>query len=562
MTTEQFLSNFPSYYIQTFDDKAKDPSLVTHGPAKDYPISKLKELNEKGAGIFFTPNKFFSHRKADECQGVNAWFFETDDVSIEEQWKRICAAPLMPSLVTKTRSSLHCYYLAVDAKIENFRLIQSGLIQHFKSDRACKDVSRVLRIPGYYHNKKDPVMVEIIHEQANKYTEAEMLRAFPYVPEKKINDTFWQHAAALSSREVLIKASGTAIVNGEIFTFRPRSGGGLYIDVNGTPADAWIDEKGMIGSGKGGGPTYIQWLEYYGHSKADIADWLKDNFPAKLPLEDDVDSKRTIKEVGKLMEQTKDLTWGVERLDNTFTPLSRGRYMILVGETGMGKTAFAFNMAIKNAEIGHKVLYLSLEMTNAALLMRYAMSKLGISKTDWRNKVYDQSAVNLLIENLPSNLRLGGRKFQNGITVPQIAELASKGHYSAIFVDNFGFVHADARTDLDRAQKISREFVNLKNQFPVALVVLHHFRKGSDDKKGPRSLNSVLGSAKISHDVDFAMQVWRNTEVEDDEEDFLKKRSSMLVMMMKDRDFGDLGSQYIYYDKGEFYSKFPDNPTI
>lgn len=294
-----FLKCFPKHYIQILDDKSAKgaephreslPELVKAGNPYVFTINELEELNKKGAGIFFSPNQFSERRKKELCEGVNAWYMEIDGVSKEEQYKRLLKSPLNPSVIVESGNSYHAYWLAKDGTVENFEKIVRGLIKFFGADEACKDISRVLRIPGFYHNKREPFMVRIdLADYHILYTESEMMEAFPYEEEKKTcpirdcgsysskEDPFWTIAGSLDNKRMLEKLSGDPIVNCEIFTFRNRPGGGEYIDVNGQPADAWLDERGMIGSGKRGGPTYIQWVGYYGRSKAEIAEWLKKN---------------------------------------------------------------------------------------------------------------------------------------------------------------------------------------------------------------------------------------------------------------------------------------------
>lgn len=290
-----FLKYFPNHFIQTFDDKkGRMQKGLTHcKPAKDFKISDLYNLNNLGAGVFFTPNQFKKQRRKENCVGVNAWFVEIDDVSKEEQWGRLFGSPLIPSLIVESANSYHAYWLAKGGTIENHRQIVINLIEFFGGDHACKDINRVLRIPGFYHNKKEPYLVKLVHETPERtYSEAEMLEAFPTASkemkdvsplQKKAGDPFWDAAASFDNKVVLQRLSGTSIVNGEVFSYRERSGGGEYIDVNGLAADAWLDERGMIGSGQKGGPTYIQWLEYYGHSKGDIAKWIKEHCSDLMP---------------------------------------------------------------------------------------------------------------------------------------------------------------------------------------------------------------------------------------------------------------------------------------
>ena len=82
----------------------------------------------------------------------------------------------------------------------------------------------------------------------------------------------------------------------------------------------------------------------------------------------------------------KPYTYGTNYLDKVMTPIQRNHYNLFVGETGHGKTAFCFYMALKNAELGHKVLFLSLEMTTDAICIRSAREKVGITKELWREK--------------------------------------------------------------------------------------------------------------------------------------------------------------------------------
>lgn len=67
----------------------------------------LKTHNDQGRGVFFTVN-YGGHEDSDITR-VNAQFCEMDDIPLEEQLARVQAFPLEPSLIVKTRKSLHCY---------------------------------------------------------------------------------------------------------------------------------------------------------------------------------------------------------------------------------------------------------------------------------------------------------------------------------------------------------------------------------------------------------------------------------------------------------------------
>ncbi|WP_242965278.1 DNA-primase RepB domain-containing protein [Petroclostridium xylanilyticum] len=110
---------------------------------------------------------------------------ECDSLSFEEQLAAIEAFPVEPSLIVRTKKSLHTYWLMKDAKVENFRRVQKRLIAKFNGDPACINESRVLRLPGFYHCKEEPVMVECIKFSPElRYTQAELEAALSEIREE------------------------------------------------------------------------------------------------------------------------------------------------------------------------------------------------------------------------------------------------------------------------------------------------------------------------------------------------------------------------------------------
>lgn len=584
-----FLSHFPNFYLQTLDDKATReavphrtalPSLVNDGEVKDFKARNLKlvELNNRGAGIFFTPNQFKGRRKKEECLGVNAWICESDDLTKEEQWQRLLRCPLPPSVIVETAKSYHCYWLAKDGTTGNYGRIVRGLVQYFAGDSGCTDVSRVLRIPGFYHNKKEPFMVKVLSENWNmKYSEQEMMETYPYEERRAVpiihkpiveGLDFWQAAGRLDNKTLLTRLSGSILVNGEQITFRSRSSGGEYIDINGKGADCWLDPQGMIGSGKGACPTYIQWLEYYGWSKGDIAKWIKENCKDLMPssafrkqekkpeILDAVPFSSLHAQVKKLSTEPAPFSWGSENLDRIFPPLHRSRFIILGGETNAGKTPFAFQMARVNAEKGFKVLFLSLEMSNDGLLLRYAREKLGITEEQERVGNFQPEAVAECVKSLPTTLLchpLTGQSLD--AKLDYISETLKKNKYDMAFIDNFGYIDVDGEDSMsDKAAMITHQLSNLKLETNTTIVALHHFRKKSGSSAKVRPLDDFFGSAKVTHGLDFAIQVCRDMELDADATD--KDRAELLVAMNKNRDRGSFRMATVYYKQGEFVSQY------
>ncbi|MCL1881210.1 MAG: DNA primase [Oscillospiraceae bacterium] len=150
----------------------------------------LEQHNSDNRGIFLVINA--GGHTDREIIRINAQFVEMDNVSLEEQLAKIKAFPLEPSLIVKTRKSLHCYWLMKKAAVGEFRHIQKQLVKHFDGDSACVNESRVMRIPSFYHCKEEPILVECIkYNPEIRYTQEQLSEHLPDVPREadSANDT-------------------------------------------------------------------------------------------------------------------------------------------------------------------------------------------------------------------------------------------------------------------------------------------------------------------------------------------------------------------------------------
>lgn len=190
---EEFLLPFfdPSETVclRIFDDRKtgafKGMKLETTAGAISAMADTLHRHNRKNRGVYFVVN-FGGHEDADITR-INAQFMECDELSLEEQLAHIRGFPLEPSLIVKTRKSLHTYWLVKDGDVAAFRRVQKRLVARFGGDKTCVNESRVLRLPGFLHCKEEPVMVECVHFRPElRYTQAELEAALPEVPDEPV----------------------------------------------------------------------------------------------------------------------------------------------------------------------------------------------------------------------------------------------------------------------------------------------------------------------------------------------------------------------------------------
>lgn len=111
----------------------------------------LEKVNCAGAGAFVVVNQG-GQRSADITR-VRAVFADTDGAPLEP-----LVQALKPHMVVESSPGRwHVYWLvASDFPLNQFGPVQSAIAVKFGTDGSVKDLPRVMRLPGFYHNKRNP----------------------------------------------------------------------------------------------------------------------------------------------------------------------------------------------------------------------------------------------------------------------------------------------------------------------------------------------------------------------------------------------------------------------
>jgi len=158
------------FTFQTFADKDSNPTLarVFHGTLEQH-ADTLIELNKCGAGIFVMINRGdgIIHEGSKTCRAksnvtaVRSIFIDLDENG-QELLDAVMKSEILPSIVVESsRGKYHCYWQVKNCLLEEFTRTQSALATRYQSDPAVKDISRVMRLPGFYHQKGEAVMTLI-----------------------------------------------------------------------------------------------------------------------------------------------------------------------------------------------------------------------------------------------------------------------------------------------------------------------------------------------------------------------------------------------------------------
>jgi len=140
--------------------KKVDPNArIFHGTLDEH-SKTLIEMNKRRVGVFVMINKGdLLGRSIGNVVRVRAYFVDLDGAPIEP----VLDAPLQPSvLVASSPKRFHAYWMASECPLDEFKARQLMLAQKYGGDPSVAELARVMRLPGFLHNKYDPVMTRIV----------------------------------------------------------------------------------------------------------------------------------------------------------------------------------------------------------------------------------------------------------------------------------------------------------------------------------------------------------------------------------------------------------------
>ena len=195
---ERFLASLargddePRFTFQTFDDderrKRSELTKQYHGTLEQC-WRWLVARNRQGAGVFVTVNRTdLKGRTKANITAVRAMWAD-----LEEPRDTF---PLPPTIIVGSKRGPHAYWLIRGSFVQHeltadqCEEINARIAHRIGSDPAVKDVSRVMRLPGFYH-LKDPKAPHLVTLERNCdsderiYSYEQLCETFPPIPERR-----------------------------------------------------------------------------------------------------------------------------------------------------------------------------------------------------------------------------------------------------------------------------------------------------------------------------------------------------------------------------------------
>jgi len=189
-----------TFSFRTFDDSGMKRKHLQCYP--DYRgdmftlAATLEEKNKQGAGVFIMPNDGGQTDKS--IKRIRACYVDMDADNASEMIDK--AMEFNPHITVQSSfGRFHAYWLVhgfhlsgTGIRCSEFRQVQRNLVYHLNGDKSVVNESRVMRMPGFYHNKcKDgasPFMTEVLYVGGHSpYSYADMVDMFPPKPVKQFS---------------------------------------------------------------------------------------------------------------------------------------------------------------------------------------------------------------------------------------------------------------------------------------------------------------------------------------------------------------------------------------
>ena len=183
-----------AFGFRTIDDKDDDTRLAVKAsgtldrgvrqsanPAKNgkpcCPAGLLTYMQGLGAGVFVVPNELDGqgqHKR--NVTRSRAGYLDCDSRrEVEAARAFVARSGLAPSIIVASGGvhdgvdKLHLYWCLDGCPVADFTHLQLTLASRTGSDPAVQDAGRVMRLPGFWHQKRTPRMTRVVEASGARY---------------------------------------------------------------------------------------------------------------------------------------------------------------------------------------------------------------------------------------------------------------------------------------------------------------------------------------------------------------------------------------------------------
>ena len=248
-------------------------------------------------------------------------------------------------------------------------------------------------------------------------------------------------------------------------------------------------------------------------------------------------------------EAARGLSSGFSGIDNMLVGMNPGNLILIGARPGVGKTAFALNIAMNAASKNKTIVFFQLEMSKEEIVSRLLSSeafvdnyklRTGILSTEDWTKITEAgsriSECDIYIDDTPS-MTVTGMK----------AKLRKLRKLDLVIIDHLQLMQTD-RGMGNRVQEVSDISKNLKimaKELGVPVITCSQLSRGPESRDNKRPMLSDLReSGAIEQDADVVMFLYRD----DYYEESIEKHNRAEIIFAKNR-HGAIGKVEVGFEK-------------
>ena len=193
--------------------------------------------------------------------------------------------------------------------------------------------------------------------------------------------------------------------------------------------------------------------------------------------------------------------------------LARGWYVVYGARTGTGKSIMGINLAVHAFKLGHKVAYISLEMSLEQLMTRAmaVFSGISVQRLEHGPDYSPADANTVKLNWMGQEERTGGKLWLNQDPVSHLADLLAIMRDMVVVQDCSFFVvdyiqlvwTGPGNEILNRITEVSNGIRALTKQHNIVTVALSQFhRQGSRSDQAPVPTD-LMGGSPLENDADI-----------------------------------------------------------
>jgi replicative DNA helicase len=225
---------------------------------------------------------------------------------------------------------------------------------------------------------------------------------------------------------------------------------------------------------------------------------------------------KKVEELHKNPRELIGLPTGFKKLDRALNGLRPGTLTVIGARTGVGKTAFALNLARAAIKADHKMMFFSMEMNADDIFIRMLAAEAKVPANDIETgQVVDGDWSKLT---LASN-RLGDKRSiidcRSGLSSWQIWSAVQRNRPEIIFVDYVGLMATEKQNQRYlELGKITSSLKGLSMEMNIPVVILSQLNRRTAQTSEEDNIRPTLAdlreSGNIEQDADVVILLHRN----------------------------------------------------